>query len=613
MVKKQSHATTDGGGHSPTTTSRKTAIVVGAGPAGLAAAIMLSRPPHNYDVTILESSKSKEEFLGSAQNDPTKAYYYNINGRGQTFTKLYPKLQHDLENLGVGVTKFGFYKVPGNPKERFDENAKFITRSLSKEKQQQIGIMYWIPRHLFIKLLHDYAIDVNENGEAGSGTVQIVYNTKCQHVIPKPTPPPNSPSYSSSRKRRKMIMVIAISETKQTEDDDFGIVTTSTYEASLVIGADGVNSAVRESLATTDYDYNEDNTDGEGSITSVDSSTLPPFHAWKNYDPKSFHVVKFSSPSVGLRVKTLQLKPNIEIPIGGGGQSGTIKPKFDANYLIESVNTGMTNNIKFTLFPTRDVEQPRPVVMATLPNHDLWKISTGDEMKEFFKNAFPRFSFDDTSNSIVEENEWDRFAKSQGVTFPHCQYSNGVSIWYNDKDTSVVGIALVGDAIHASPPDLGQGVNVALHDIVVLGRCLRNDGSSSRGGGNDESHPLCQYQRIQEPEAKALIRLARIGAPYQYRQSSPKMILGRYLWTFNVMLRVVLNKVSCGVIAEPAIVLMMNPNVKFVTIMKQADRVTYLLWAMIVLVMMIPLYFVTMTGNDGSSSTIGGTSTPPDL
>jgi len=64
---------------------RRQAVVVGAGPAGLATALMLQQK-HDYQVTILESSKSKSDFLSF---DPSRAYFYNINGKGQKLTKLF--------------------------------------------------------------------------------------------------------------------------------------------------------------------------------------------------------------------------------------------------------------------------------------------------------------------------------------------------------------------------------------------------------------------------------------------------------------------------------------------------------------------------------------------
>lgn len=72
---------------------------------------------------------------------------------------------------------------------------------------------------------------------------------------------------------------------------------------------------------------------------------------------------------------------------------------------------------------------------------------------------------------------------------------------------------------HAFPPDIGQGINAGLMDVVALDRAL-----TGRNIGTGEPLPeppttlgdaLLQYQRNRRPEHRALIRLARFGAPFQ--------------------------------------------------------------------------------------------------
>ena len=55
---------------------------------------------------------------------------------------------------------------------------------------------------------------------------------------------------------------------------------------------------------------------------------------------------------------------------------------------------------------------------------------------------------------LVAEEEWQRFAESEGSRFPLCQYTSGAAA--HDGEC---GVALVGDALHAFPPDIGQGVH----------------------------------------------------------------------------------------------------------------------------------------------------------
>ena len=93
---------------------RKDAIVVGAGPSGLAAALMLASHPHNFEVTVLEEKDSTARF------DRTKAYLYNINARGQCFTRSFEEIVHKrLVERGLPTKRFNLITVPANPDEPF--------------------------------------------------------------------------------------------------------------------------------------------------------------------------------------------------------------------------------------------------------------------------------------------------------------------------------------------------------------------------------------------------------------------------------------------------------------------------------------------------------------
>ena len=91
------------------------AVVIGGGPAGLAAALALSSEPHNYEVTVIEAS-SKDS---TRTFDASKAYLYNINARGQKFTKKFQAVNEGVEKFGVeqvGMRFKSFTLVPGESK-----------------------------------------------------------------------------------------------------------------------------------------------------------------------------------------------------------------------------------------------------------------------------------------------------------------------------------------------------------------------------------------------------------------------------------------------------------------------------------------------------------------
>lgn len=81
---------------------------------------------------------------------------------------------------------------------------------------------------------------------------------------------------------------------------------------------------------------------------------------------------------------------------------------------------------------------------------------------------------------------------------------------------------------HSFPPDIGQGINAGLQDVVVLDRALKGVMNTHQPRKTSLGEALLTYQRNRRPEHRGLIRLARFGAPYQVsdgRQSAWAPIL----------------------------------------------------------------------------------------
>lgn len=128
----------------------------------------------------------------------------------------------------------------------------------------------------------------------------------------------------------------------------------------------------------------------------------------------------------------------------------------------------------------------RPVNIIARPNHDVWKIKDPEELREWFQKSFPRMNFQ-KENGLLPAEEWERFIVEEGTRFPHCQYTNGVSLSSVDKKSAIV---LVGDSLHSYPPDIGQGVNSGLLDVVALGKALQNVNLSIDKKEKEEVNPL---------------------------------------------------------------------------------------------------------------------------
>lgn len=150
--------------HPPT--YKKKAIVVGGGPVGLATAITLSNPPHCMNVTLFEQSTP-------SAYDPTKAYLYMVNGRGQTWTQRFPRVQELLVERGSRTAggMGNFCIVPADPNEEIP-TPKPITQSNDAEKVVNKE-SYWIPRHTMTQLLQDVIVEQQENNCGERGCIDL--------------------------------------------------------------------------------------------------------------------------------------------------------------------------------------------------------------------------------------------------------------------------------------------------------------------------------------------------------------------------------------------------------------------------------------------------------
>lgn len=164
-------------------------------------------------------------------------------------------------------------------------------------------------------------------------------------------------------------------------------------------------------------------------------------------------------------------------------------------YSIRSVYKKPKQAISLGLLPCRKAPT-RTFNVIRPPNHDIWKVKDGKELRAWFAKAFPRFDFSSESSSLVDQEEFDRFASTPGLSLPPCQYSPEL---YTVSRNSEAAVILVGDAVHTFPPDLGEGVNSGLEDVVCLDESLRkleNLGDAAR-----------YYGSLRGPEVRAKITI----------------------------------------------------------------------------------------------------------
>ena len=82
-------------------------------------------------------------------------------------------------------------------------------------------------------------------------------------------------------------------------------------------------------------------------------------------------------------------------------------------------------NIGFTIFTNTD-NAARSAVFVRMPNHPIWSIKTGKEMKEYLAKNVPQMNFD----TLTTDAEMEEFATATPGAFPRPQYVRGLQETY---------------------------------------------------------------------------------------------------------------------------------------------------------------------------------------
>lgn len=495
------------------------AVVVGAGPTGLAAALELRA--RGARVVIVDRSAAPGGF------DAERAFLYNVDGRGQAVLGALGLLPA-LLGASVSQTEFRISIVKDEP-EPVGAPVSLPTVDLAQRRRTPAQ---WIPRAKLVELM-DAAVEATARDGAGP-PVERVYGVELASLGLA------DDGAAADGGRLWAVTLRRVGEGGEGAPAEL--------RAALVIGADGLGSAVRPQL---------------GALAAA-AEPAPELGSGGG----CFRVHKRRSASAGLRYKVLSLPPAFKL---ARASEEVAQPAIA--YSIRSAASA-ARPLKAGLLPLRSDAAGRTANFITAHSHPLWEQTSAEQLEAYLRATFPHVPLD---AAHVGAAELERFASARGGVFPQPQHCADAALAPDGPGGCAA--VLAGDALHAFPPDLGQGVNAGLQDVGALAACL--DAHGVAFGPRGASAPPARlaeaaraYGRARAPEAAALTRLVQLGYPFQYGQEKPLGGLRQAWWAANLLLRLTLAKAAPALFDAQIFTLVQNPELAYSEILRRADRTT---------------------------------------
>lgn len=612
---------------------RSKAVIIGGGPVGLVTSLILAKR-HSYDVTLVEQRE-----MNAFENQ--KAYLYLLDGRGQRATKLVPGLTESIQQSSVASSEFTTL-VEVLPDGR--QNVKKVPVRAMMDNVEK----YWLPRSELLQLLTTEIENYNSLASEDSCKIKMIFGQKCNHIeIDQSTGKAKISIEGQVEECKDIDLVLGCDGINSKVRNYLSTAINDTHFEPISYKSDAGGLyykmitpkqcfplPVESGKHLSDYIEEEEVQHGRPSGNMEVNSIFAAYTDETSITNKPRKVTTGSTttvdgdkrvaivPSLLEKVKGVlpfTSKPQLHHDISAVANKayairGTAKP------------TSESGSLSIGLLPVKDKHVPRTCNFIAYPDHEIFSITTEAEMKSYFEKQFPQMSggilptaaigkkSDETEGprssvdiyDFVERDEFLRFVQAKPGRFPHPQYCKhlyakavshndrvGKVTWNIDVSTNTEGekqkegaqFLLLGDAAHAFPPDLGQGVNSGLEDIYVLDQCLSSenepslapDGYPLSGAADHKaslSKALKQYEIKRTPELKALIELMVFGFPYQYRQGSRGT--QKYKNSLlNFVFRSTLHKILPFVFYPCVFEMIQTPSLSYSTILKRAQHTTH--------------------------------------
>mmetsp|Transcript_20579 Transcript_20579/g.46211 ORF Transcript_20579/g.46211 Transcript_20579/m.46211 type:complete len:556 (+) Transcript_20579:66-1733(+) len=387
----------------------KTAAVVGGGPAGMLSAIMLAKRGYKRIDVFDEQPKPPLSSDSDAWRPGERSYQLGLNGRGQKALREHGCLDR-IQGMSACVN--GRLSLPrdGPPEERVLKPPG--TKGAEKNYVTQV-------------LLRDRLQASLQEEAALYPQINLRHCVQCEGL--------DLSSHSP-------VVLLNASATGTADGSKrFGPV-------DLVVGADGVRSAVRETLCGSD-------------------KTNTKFVRFEDRNER--------------RYKTLPLHPS-RVP-------GT---RADLNWGAGNPATGLGMDA----LPTKEGEMVG--VLLFKPDMPVYEriegLKTAEDARAFFEEYLPQVL------PYVGDADLQLFVDRPISRLPSFQMVEG-DIHVNLDEGAVV---LLGDSIKTVKPYFGQGANSALEDVAVLSGCLDD-------AKDDVKHAASLFTERRAEDARALVRISR--------------------------------------------------------------------------------------------------------